>query len=181
MFNRVFVMDIASLLCDSSRYTIELVSKKVITDPVFIKATLDLSLAERGQTSQRAARVICVCAERDHQTVKPHLFAILKVLQTSNDDSILMNFMKIFTSVPLPRHNDLLGILADCCFLFIESSSAKVGLKVYSLETLYRICCIEPGLKNEMICLVENQMERNDSAFRARGERVMALLKKSDN
>ncbi len=171
-------MDIASLLTDSSRYTIDHVTEKVYRNPELVYETFKLAVAEKGKRSQRASRVICTCADRKPDIIKPYLSEILKILQASENDSILMNFMKIFTAIPLPDDDNLLGILADRCFSFIESSAAKVGLKVYSLETLYRICCREPEMKNELILIIEDQIPKNDFAFKSRGERIIKILNK---
>ena len=121
----------------------------------------------------RASRAAIFCVEKHPHLIVPYLNKIIKLLP--DDESVRKNFMKILAETPLDFTEDQLGILVDSCFEMLLSDKFSIANKVYSMELLYKISEIEPGLKIELISAIEEQIPKGSSGIKAIGK---GLLKK---
>jgi hypothetical protein len=166
-------MDFESQLVDSSRFIAETVAANVGDNPVYFKKLMDLAFSGKNKVSMRASRAAIFCVEKHPHLIVPYLNKIIKLLP--DDESVRKNFMKILAETPLDFTEDQLGILVDSCFEMLLNDKFSIANKVYSMELLYKISEIEPGLKIELISAIEEQIPKGSSGIKAIGK---GLLKK---
>ena len=174
-------MDIRALINDSSKRTINNTVELVLKDPELFSDYLELTLQEKAQISQRAARVVYYSIEKDITLIEPHVKKIIKKLPKVDSESIRGTLIGIFAKLYLPEVEELLGELADCCFTFINMQSKSESQKVYSLDTLYKISNIYPEIKNELALNIEKLFPYNKAAFQVRARRILKSLYKDLN
>lgn len=76
---------------------------------------------------------------------------------------------------------DLEGIVVDELFKWILDLKMPVAVKVHSLETIYNLTIKYPELKEELLDVIEDQLDKNSIAFKARAKQVVKKLKKTKN
>jgi len=165
-------------LIDSSRIIADIVAGKVGDDPVRYKAIIDLAFEEKEKISRRAAKIIYITAEKYPELAYPHIPLFLQKLREIKNESILSSILKVFADYLLPDNEADLSKLLNICFEFISGSWESAGIKVYCMDTLVRICEIEPGLANEVISVIEDQVPKSSFAFQARSVRYLKKLRK---
>jgi hypothetical protein len=171
-------MYIKEILADSSKFTIETATEIVLKDKSLFKEMIELSLKEVPKYSQRATRVVFCCSQIDNELIKPYPDKIIYSLKKLKNDSVRSNLLKIFAEVILPEDEELLGELAEECFKFMNMSSERKGLKIYSMEILYKISDIYPELKQELNLNIEALLPYNKMGFQSRGRKILRKLEK---
>lgn len=164
-------------LIDSSRIVADIVALNVGNDPVKYKAIIDLAFEEKEKFSRRAAKIIYITAEKYPELAIPHIPLFLQKLKEIKNESILSSILKVFADYLLPDNEEDLSKLLNICFEFITSSWESAGIKVYCMDTLVRICNIEPDLSNEVISVIEDQVPKSSFAFQARSKRYLKKLR----
>lgn len=171
-------MNLEELLYDSSKICILRASEAVFADTGLIKDVYCLALSEKSKYARRAVRVLNICAEHDPELILPYLNAILSELPKIKDDSIRSSFLRIFMIMPLPEDEDRLGLLTQLCFDYLGQQFEKAGVKVYSIDILYRISQKIPELKHELLLSIMQQLQYGSFAFQSRGTRILKKLMK---
>jgi hypothetical protein len=167
-------MDFEFQLVDSSRFIAEMVAANVGNDPARFKKLMDLAFSGKNKVSMRASRAAIFCVEKHPHLIVPYLDKIIRLLP--DNESVRKNFMKILAETPLDFTEDQLGILVEYCFEMLMSDKYTIANKVYSMELLYEISEIEPGLKIELMSAVEEQIPRGSSGIKVIGKRLLKKL-----
>ena len=127
------------------------------------------------RVTQRAAWVISYCAEAYPPLIEPHLQSMLDNLEREGlHNSIKRNTLKVLSARTLPE--ELLGQAATLSFDFLAAPKEAIAIKVFSMELLYQICRVEPGLAGELRLLIEDQLPNGSAGFKARGKRILKKL-----
>ena len=84
----------------------------------------------------------------------------------------------MFAESVIPEKEEDLSKLLNICFEFISGRWEAAAIKVYCMDTLVRICEIEPDLINEVISIIEDQAPKSSFAFQARSKRYLKKLRK---
>jgi hypothetical protein len=69
-----------------------------------------------------------------------------------------------------------LGLLVSNCFDWLTSSKEPVGIKMFSMEILYRISQQELEMKKELADSIELRMEEETPGFQAHGKQLLKRL-----
>jgi hypothetical protein len=134
-------------------------------------------LDEDYRLSQRAAWSVSWAAKKKPAMVKPHLETIVAQLQKKNvHDAVIRNAVRILEAIDIPE--ELHGEVMNACFGFIEDPSTAVAIKAFSLTTLFNLSKQYPEIKPELKLIIEERWDTETAAFRSRGKKILAALKK---
>lgn len=165
------------LLVDSSRAVVDIATETVLSDPEkYYPPLVELAFSGKPKFSERACRVMAFVNRNNKELVKPCLKKIINSLDSLNS-SKQMNFLYLLVDHAYPLDDDELGILVSFCFHQIANERATPGVKVLSLEILMVVVEHIPELKEELILLIEDQLDKNKNAFISRGMKALKKLK----
>jgi hypothetical protein len=163
-------------LSDSSKALAELTANMVYENPSLLKPLLEVSWLDREPWSHRASHVVSLCCCRFPELINPHISQIIGSLRKLNSDGPIRNFLKIFTEVPLNNlSNKNKSILLNRCFDYL-SGAFTVGVKVYSMEILFRLSEELPEIRQELFHLIETQLPESSAGFKSRGNKILSRL-----
>jgi hypothetical protein len=86
-------------------------------------------------------------------------------------------FLKFISLYPIPEHAE--SFLFDYCLDKLTSTTEDVSIRVYAMQILYNISETEPGLKEELLQIIEQEMEyRSTPGILTRGRKLVTRLRK---
>jgi hypothetical protein len=68
------------------------------------------------------------------------------------------------------------GLLADFCFLKLNSGNSAIAVKAYAMEILYKLTLVYPELANELSASISILMEDGSAGITARGRLILKKL-----
>ena len=152
-------MDFKELLTDSSKDLIIKVTKFVIENPKYFDEVYNLALAEIPKFSPRAARIIEYFYVAAPEEVESYIPDIIRKLPKIKSEGVRRGLCKIFTTHDLKSiDEELLGLLVNTCFEFLNSSKEAIAVKCYSMIIIEKVIEFEPDLQSEYILSLENQL-----------------------
>ena len=169
-------MELKTLLPDSLKITIDKAVEEVIKNPELYSQMLELAFTGEKKFAQRASRVVYYAGVKQPELALPFYGTIINNLQKIENDSIKGTLTALFTELPLPENEELLGILTSFCFEAMNTISEKATMKVYPMQVLYRITKIYPELKNELVLILRNQMEFEKPSYQAVARRILKKI-----
>ena len=113
-----------------------------------------LVLENEKKVAQRAAWVMSNCVENYPDLFIPHLKALLENLRNPVHDAIKRSTLRSIEFIDIPE--ELLGLVADFGFKFLDSTREAVAIRVFSMSALYKVCQQEPELSNELKMVIED-------------------------
>jgi hypothetical protein len=164
-------------LADSSRALADLTVQMIVHNSSLLKDFLELSGQEEYPWCQRASRIISLCGCERPELIKPYLTVIINQLCNSQSESVRRNYLKIFVDVDFRLKERERSSLLNLCFDFLNGESS-IGVKVYSMDILYKLCRNYPELLRELSEIVENQLPGSSPGFRSRGSKVIEKIRK---
>ncbi|OQX72771.1 MAG: hypothetical protein B6D61_13265 [Bacteroidetes bacterium 4484_249] len=171
-------MELENLLFDSSHRTAEMAVIAIGDNPELFNKILNFAFNDNGKFAMRAARVIQMSAICYPELVQPHLKNIIQQMSGFKTAGLKRSFAKIIAEMTWDFDEEILGILADTCFKWLNNSSEKIALKIYSQDILYKISQLYPDLKHELISTLENQLPHSSIAIRTRSRKMIKKLYK---
>lgn len=127
--------------------------------------------------AQRAAWVLGHCGESNPQLISPYIKSLITNLDNNTiHDAVIRNTMRVlqFTSIPEKE----LGIVYNKCFELLTSRKMPVAVKVFSMTVMCNICMKEPGLKNELLGVIQNEIQHESAGYKARAKKIIHILNK---
>lgn len=89
-------------------------------------------------------------------------------------------FLKLISLYPIPEKSE--SFLFKYCLDKMTSLTEDISVRVYSMQILYNISEIEPGLKEELLQILEQEMEyRPTPGILTRGKKLVKRLRKEIN
>ena len=138
---------------------------------------MHLFLNDEYRVCQRAAWVVGILSEKYPHLIEPYLETMLLNLEKPVHNAVKRNTVRILNDLNIiPEH--LLGLTATICFNFISTPSVAVAIKAFSMRILFKICLVEPDLKNELQLIIEDMLPHESAAFVSTGKDVLKKLKK---
>jgi hypothetical protein len=143
----------------------------VCTDRRRLKTLMKLFFQDEQPVVSRAAWVLRYVAKQEPDWLLPYLKKMLWYCRRSSHASVKRNVTGLLQEVPIPR--PIQGLAATVCFELLTSPSEPVAVKVFSMGVITRLSKEEPGLRNELISIIEDRMEFETPAFRARAKKIL--------
>ncbi len=146
----------------------------IIQRPELFTELIEIYFANEEPASRRIVWAIDLYAETYPEALFPFIDKIVDHLPEFNHDGLKRHSLRMLARSPLPEANQ--GQLITICFDFLLSSSETPAVKVYAMETLYRISIKEPALKQELIDSIEWRAEEESAGVRNRGQKILKRL-----
>ncbi len=147
-------------------------------NPVLFQKLLDYSYSPDRKLAFRASWTLSKVCDKFPELIYPHLKKITEELNGIDNESTQRSFLRILSLTDLQkiseRHH---GILADHCFKALNSGSSAIAIKAYSMEIIYKLALIYPGLVNELAASI-TMLQAEDSAagIVARGRIILKRI-----
>lgn len=127
--------------------------------------------------TQRAAWPLSHCVKKHPHLVQRHLPSLINHLKKEGlHDAVARNTFRLMQFIKLPTK--LHGRVADLCFKYLADRSRPIATRVFAMTVLTNLCEFHPELAQELTPLIEDELPLGSPAFRARGSKMLAQLKK---
>ncbi|MCE7071465.1 hypothetical protein LZG74_14200 [Dyadobacter sp. CY327] len=146
-------------------------------DSTHFQELMDCFVANDYRLAQRAAQSVSIAVSERPDLIAPHMGSLVDQLTRPGvHDAVIRNSVRIMqeTEIPVELH----GKVMDACFNFIQNRQIAIAIRAFSLTVLYNFSKIYPEIKNELGIIIEEAMEFETPAFRARGKKILANIKK---
>jgi hypothetical protein len=141
---------------------------------------MHLFLNDVPRITQRSAWAVGYVAENSPHLIEPYLVSMLQNLSKNKvHDAIARNTVRALKEMPNLENQseEVVGLLVDVCFRYLEDPSVAVAIKAFSMIILDRLCVREPDLLNEMLPLIEDQLPHATPAFKGIGMKILTKWK----
>ncbi|MCE7064484.1 hypothetical protein [Dyadobacter sp. CY326] len=145
-------------------------------DSAHFQQLINCFLSNDYRLAQRAALSVSIAARQRPDMIVPHINTLVDMLpRTDVHDAVIRNSVRILQEIEIPA--ELHGKVMDICFAFIQNREIPVAIRVFSLTILDNFSKIYPEIRNELGIIIEEAMEFEKPAFRARGKKILARIK----
>lgn len=101
---------------------------------------------------------------------------ILAVSKAGAAEGLKRNIVRAFQFASIPKRYQ--GRVAECCFRFLEDRKEAIAVRVFSMSVLAKLAEENPGLKDELILLIEEGLPYATPAYLSRSKKVLKKLRK---
>ena len=146
-------------------------------DPAHFAQLMQCFLSDDNRLAQRAAYSVSIAGKERPDLMRPHISSLVDQLERKDiHDAVIRNSVRILQETEIPA--ELHGKVMDACFHFIQNRQVAIAIRAFSLTILYNFSKIYPEIKNELGIIIEEAMEFETPAFRSRGKKILANIKK---
>jgi hypothetical protein len=133
-------------------------------------------LSDDNKVAQRAAWVMSHCADSYPWLVEKHVEALLLNLRLTAGDAVKRNSLRVLKNVDIPEIH--MGIAADLCFGFLNSTREPIAVRVHAMVVLLNIAKRFPELGNELKQTIKAHMPYGSAGFKSIGRKTLNTLSK---
>lgn len=154
---------------------LDLFSRHMTDHPADLDLLMQVALDESKQEFWRAAWVADKINTTHPELIRPYLPSLFKALKATGNYSKMRHFLKIvsFHQIPVRQRS----FLFDYCLNIFSDQSIPIAVRAHALQILYNIAQDEPGLKPELIQILEYELSFQESAgIRAKAKNILMLL-----
>lgn len=138
---------------------------------------IEIYLAGPYRITQRSAWPIGLCVERHPELILPHLRRLLTFIKKpGNHVAVARNTLRLLQFVVIPTKYQ--GEVVDLCVGFLKLPKTAIAIKVFAITVLGKIAQREPGIKNEIVIMIEDQLPYASPAFVSRASKVLKDLRR---
>lgn len=134
-----------------------------------------LFLNDEYRVCQRAAWVVSTVADKYPNLIQVYILPMLENLKNNNHVSVTRNTVRVLRYMEkIPESS--IGLAASICFKYLTTPSVPIAVRVFSMHILYKICLIEPDLKEELKMSIEDGMEHGSAGYKSAGRTILKKL-----
>ena len=135
-------------------------------------------LANDYRLAQRAAWSVSWATQKKPDMITPYIKDLVAQLERKDvHPAVIRNSVRVLEQLEIPEIFH--GEVTNACFGFIETPSTPIAIKAFSLTTLFNLSKIYPEIKSELKLIIEENWDNETAAFRSRGKKILAAIKKS--
>lgn len=143
----------------------------------FLPILMDIALTGSNRQSWRAAWIADKINEQQPGIVANWIAPITEALSGLNHSGKKRQFLKLISLYPISADNQ--SFLVDYCLQTLDESSEPPAVKAHAMQILYNISETQPGLKEELLAIMEFLNEIQESpGIKARARRLAEKLSK---
>lgn len=140
------------------------------------KELIQCFLSDDWRLTQRASWSLSMAAKQKPELLGPHIGTLVSQLQrTDVHDAVVRNTVRILEGIAIPEQYQ--GEVMDACFNFILDRKTAIAIKAFSLTILFNLSKIYPEIKKELRIIIEENMDFETAAFRARGRKILEKIR----
>ena len=166
------------LLTEHSKANAKLIVKYIGDSEKKLDELMDCFFNNQYRVSQRSAMVVSLIFDLKPNLIGPYQEKIiLQLYQKDLEVAVKRNSIRLLQFQKIPEK--LTAPLFDCCLNFLMDAKEPVAVKAFSMTVLYNVCKRFPELKSEVIPLIEQELNQNESkGIQSRGKKVLKQLLK---
>lgn len=109
--------------------------------------------------------------------IMPHIADLVAILSRKDiHPALIRNAVRVLEAIDIPERYH--GEVMNACFGFIENPATPVAIKAFSLTTLFNLSVHYPDIRPELQLIIEERMPDESAAFRVRGRKILAQIRK---
>ena len=166
------------LLDEISKSNMRKLAAKAADNPDIIPELWAYAVGDDERLSWRAAWAVKAIWEQFPGLIEPYIEPMILALPKLKKDGVKREFLRMIQEYPLPEDEALLGILLDCCFLWLAKPTEPIAVKIHSMVILLEISRKIPEIKHELIHTIEVAMQEGSAGVVNRGRRTLMALKR---
>ena len=153
------------------------VATSAIENPVIFLKLLEYSFSSDSNLAFRASWTLTKVCDKFPEIIDPYLSQVIDSLSKIDNESTLRSLLRIISLSNLAKiDNRQHGLLADFCFIALNSGFSAIAVKAYTMEILYRLSLIYPDLATELSASLRILMEDGSAGINARGRHILKKL-----
>lgn len=155
----------------------EWLAVSALDNPAMLRKLIDYSFQPDKKIAFHSSWTITKICDRAPELIYPFLDEIAERLDSLENDSARRSFLRIFSLTDLDKLNNRnQGILADYCFVALNSGFSSIAAKAYSMEILYKLTKKYPELGIELSASIRMLHGEGSSGVKARGQIILRKL-----
>ncbi|MCX6327001.1 MAG: (deoxy)nucleoside triphosphate pyrophosphohydrolase [Bacteroidia bacterium] len=155
----------------------EWVATSAIENPAIFLKLFEYSYSPDKKLAFRASWTLTKVCDKFPEIIYPYLSQMVDTLSKLDNESALRSFLRIISLSDVEKINNFQhGKLADFCFNVLKSGFTAIAVKAYSMEILYRLSLIYPGLANELSASIRILLEDGSAGITSRGRMILKKL-----
>ncbi|MBX2971385.1 MAG: hypothetical protein KF803_18610 [Cyclobacteriaceae bacterium] len=160
----------------SKAQTLKIV-RYVGNDPERFSELVSLFLKGPYRVTQRAAWPLSICVEHNPEIVKPHLKKlVMNLKQPALHNAVKRNTIRLLQFIEVPK--SLHGEVATRCFDYLQDNQEAIAVRAFSMTVLANIAKTNPGLKRELIMILEDILPYGSAGLISRARTTIKQLNK---
>ena len=138
---------------------------------------MEIALEGEEGVNWRASWVVDKMNEKYPGVAEPWIRKIIEVLPEIRHHGKKRQFMRILSTYEIPA--DSFSLVFDYSLERLTDPGEAVAVKAHAMQILYNLCQMEPGLREELVVTLEQEMElRPEPGIISRGRKLTARLRK---
>jgi hypothetical protein len=163
------------ILKEHSKRQTEKVVNYIGNSPARFNELIRLFFEGPYRVTQRAAWPLSYCVEAHTELIKPHLKAILKMLDRKDiHDAAKRNIMRLLQYIEIPKK--LYASVINHGFALMDPGE-PIAVRVFAMTVLANIARKEPDLKKELRIVLEDQLPYASAGYLARARKVLSVIR----
>lgn len=155
----------------------EWIASSAVTTPAILRKLLQFSYSGDSKLAFHASWILSKAHDRYPELIHPHIPSIIDNLATLTNESAGRSFLRIISLSEIKELGEKhQGKLADHCFTKLRSRSSAIAIKAYSMEILYKLALIYPGMANELSASIRMITGEGSAGIKARGRMILHKL-----
>jgi hypothetical protein len=155
----------------------EWIANSAVENPVIFRKLIDYSYSDDDKLAFRSSWILAKVCDKEPAIIYPYLSEIVATLKNLNNESAQRSLLRI---ISLSEMNKLSkkhhGLLTDHCFEALKSNFSSIAIKAYSMEILYKLSKIYPGLVHELSATINMLQGEGSAGIIARGRMILRKL-----
>lgn len=170
---------IREMLSEKAGYgAIDLISDTAIVNRSVMEALFNYSLSDNTTLAFRSAYALVKSSEKKKGVLKDYYGRMIESMPSLSNESVIRSYLNILIAAGVKGLSDReQGILADCCFTWLNDAKSAIAIKAYTMEIIYQLSEIYPELTIELVASIRRNMESGSAGVKARGRIILSKLK----
>lgn len=158
----------------------QLVLFQLQNQPRGIPGLMEIAIRGKHKNSWRAIYLADKIYEKQPELIRPYIGEITEQLKEEIHLGKRRHFLKL---ISLNKISELhFGFLVEHCINTFTSAKEPVANRVHAMQILYNISEEEPGLKPELLEMIQHEIEYHPTpGVKARGTKLTQKLQKQIN
>ena len=167
------------ILKEHSKAQCTSIVKWVASDQQRFDELFKLFLNDEYRVVQRAAWPVSYCVIAHPRLITKHWDELIKNMEKSGlHDAVKRNTLKLLEGIPSPEKYH--GAIMNICFNSLESPTATLAVKVYSMAVLGKLAGSYPEIIPELKLLIEDHLPHQTAGFKSRAKKVLKQIKQKN-
>lgn len=156
---------------------VEWIAESAVENPAIFRKLFGYSFSDDKKLAFHSSWALAKVVDNRPDLFQDYLPQIIESLEKLGNESTLRSFLRIlaFSDISgLGSSNH--GLLADYCFSALGSGTSAIAVKAYSMDIIYKLALIYPGLIHELAATINMLHGEGSAGIVARGNIILKRL-----